>query len=302
MTIFKNTELVLDYISNMKVSEEKVCDIDKAMSRFLISYANVRYFEEKKEVFPITDIIGIKSYEIYNGNYVVTDVGDSTILQGGDIIISPMLLSADNIIGKELVINTTINILRTNTNDPQLIKKDIHVVLGAFTDDSKKLVDVCKKNKRKIVSISTFNRIDVPSMSSNSEVVLDLRNNHGGKINDMVKFFNSFFNGYAVIGRFTSDSNIDFTVSSKTKSNFQKKITLIVNKVTASAAEIFVMLCKEYFDAQIIGQNTFGKDVICDVIKTDYFTFQYPRYTYTINGKKLPHGGIIPDIVMSDID
>ena len=50
MTIFKNTELVLDYISNMKVSEEKVCDIDKAMSRFLISYANVRYFEEKKEV------------------------------------------------------------------------------------------------------------------------------------------------------------------------------------------------------------------------------------------------------------
>lgn len=102
-------------------------------------------------------------------------------------------------------------------------------------------------------------------------IVLDLRNNGGGLLQAAVEISNLFLSPGKIVTFVVNKeglSEAQMTVPSGVKSNnvflpdINTKIYILVNKDTASAAEVFSAALKENNRALIIGEKTFGKGVI----------------------------------------
>lgn len=133
------------------------------------------------------------------------------------------------------------------------------------------------------------------------KLIIDLRGNTGG-YQTSVQEISGLFVGDGVVYLRQKDSNdvetADLTSCPKTYDNF-KKIVLIVNSETASAAEVFAICLREYLDyVTIIGETTYGKGVIQTtshllgggVLKYSSF------YWYSPNGVSIHNVGIKPDV------
>lgn len=133
------------------------------------------------------------------------------------------------------------------------------------------------------------------------KLIIDLRGNTGG-YQTSVQEISGLFVGDGVVYLRQEDSNgvevSDLTSCPKTYNNF-KKIILLVDGETASAAEVFTICLKEYLDyVTIVGETTFGKGVIQT---TNYLlgggVLKYSSfYWYSPNGVSIHKTGIKPDV------
>ena len=97
------------------------------------------------------------------------------------------------------------------------------------------------------------------------KILIDLRDNTGGYQTSVEEIAGLFIGNEQVYMRqVDKDGNeyVDYTDCAKTYDNF-KKIVILTNKNTASAAEVLTICLKEQFpDATIVGETTFGKGVV----------------------------------------
>lgn len=142
--------------------------------------------------------------------------------------------------------------------------------------------------------------------SDYDKLIIDLRGDTGG-YQTAVQEICGLFVGDGVVYLRQKDSKgvetADLTKCPKTYDNF-KKIILLVDGETASAAEVFTICLKEYLDyVTIVGETTYGKGVIQT---TNYLlgggVLKYSSfYWYSPNGTSIHKEGIKPDVeVMLD--
>lgn len=137
-------------------------------------------------------------------------------------------------------------------------------------------------------------------------IILDLRNNPGWSLQDVVDVLSTIIpaNKPTVNIKFaqweqriTSDGQISFPLD-------QKKITILINKWTASAAEILALVIKDYFpQTSIIGEQSYGKGSVQSVY--DYGDGSSIKVTIAkwFSGKSdigIDGVGIIPDRIVID--
>lgn len=136
------------------------------------------------------------------------------------------------------------------------------------------------------------------------KIIIDLRDNTGGYQTSVKELAGLFIGNGQVYLRQKDSSGVevaDLTVCDKTYSNF-KKIILLVNHNTASAAEVFTICLKEQLpNVTIVGETTYGKGVIQS---TNYLlnggVLKYTSYNwYSPNGVSIQSVGITPDIEIS---
>ena len=97
-----------------------------------------------------------------------------------------------------------------------------------------------------------------------TQVVLDLRDNPGGLINEAVEIVNLFIpKGKEVVKTIGKLQQVNYTYKT-TKSPIDTKIALVVliNERSASAAEIVAGALQDYDRAVLLGQKSFGKGLV----------------------------------------
>ncbi|MBR4362072.1 MAG: PDZ domain-containing protein [Ruminococcus sp.] len=130
-----------------------------------------------------------------------------------------------------------------------------------------------------------------------SKVLIDLRNNTGGKTEVGVYLAAQSCGECEVVKH--AYTGKDEIVSMKQEPKLEgKKVVLLVNNNTASSAEIFTAALKQHIEVTIVGENTRGKGVYQIVNLLDNGDqFKYTAGTYTVGDWECYQGvGIAPDV------
>lgn len=145
---------------------------------------------------------------------------------------------------------------------------------------------------------------DVVTKSKSEKVsglILDLRNNPGGYLEGAVYVASEFLRGGTVVSQVNSDgSRQDYPVN-RTGKLLDIPMVVLVNKGSASAAEIVSGALQDDKRAKLIGETTFGKGTV----QTPFDLSQGAAVHITTGKWLLPSGrsisqkGLTPDIVIS---
>lgn len=129
------------------------------------------------------------------------------------------------------------------------------------------------------------------------KIILDLRYNTGGLVDEALKIANYFISKDSDI-LITVDSS-DNKVVTKTEENniTDVELVVLVNEYSASASEILVGALKDNERAKIVGTTTYGKGVIQNVfslVDGSVLKLTVAEY-FTPNENKIHKTGITPD-------
>ena len=137
-----------------------------------------------------------------------------------------------------------------------------------------------------------------------TKLILDVRNNPGGLLNQAVEVSDRFLGNENLIvytKGSTEEQNMRFTTHTKTE-YIDYPMIILVNGGSASASEIVAGALQDLERAVIIGTPTFGKGSVQTIIPLSdgsAVRLTTARY-YTPSGKIIQENGIIPDIYMEN--
>ena len=128
-------------------------------------------------------------------------------------------------------------------------------------------------------------------------LIIDLRNNTGGYLSSAKKISELFLKEGKVI--YTLETkNKQKTYFDETDENRNYDISILVNKSTASSAEILASALHDSYGALLIGEKTYGKGKVQKTQELDNGSMI--KYTsskwYTPNNKYIDQIGLTPDI------
>ena len=131
-----------------------------------------------------------------------------------------------------------------------------------------------------------------------NSLILDLRNNYGGRLDAAVEISNLFLDGGLIVrtrSRIASE-NRDFNARRSTLVSPDIPVIVLINKGSASASEIVAGALKDRGRAYLVGENTFGKGSVQQVIPISGTGFKITtaRY-YTPSDVNIDKVGIPPD-------
>jgi carboxyl-terminal processing protease len=132
-------------------------------------------------------------------------------------------------------------------------------------------------------------------------VVLDLRDNPGGLLNQAVSVSNDFLDGGLIVytqGRSENQQQKYFSQKKKTFRDYP--MVVLVNGGSASASEIVAGALQDQRRAIIEGTQTFGKGSVQTILPLDdesALRLTTARY-FTPNGRSIQAVGITPDVVV----
>ena len=130
-------------------------------------------------------------------------------------------------------------------------------------------------------------------------IILDLRNNPGGLLNESVNVASVFLDeGVVVSVRQKDETERVLEVNKDIESDTQIPLLVLINKGSASASEIVAGAVKDYDRAKLMGTTTFGKGVVQSVVPLkdgSAVSLTTARY-YTPDGNYIHEKGIKPDL------
>lgn len=139
-------------------------------------------------------------------------------------------------------------------------------------------------------------------------IVVDLRNNGGGSLQEVLKLSGLFIGkDKPVVQVRNSQGNVDI-LNSIENQVWDKPLVVMINRYSASASEIFAGVIKDYKRGVLVGQTTWGKGSVQtvidlqDLIRDDYYKDSLGLFKYTIqmffrpNGQSTQIKGVEPDI------
>ena len=140
--------------------------------------------------------------------------------------------------------------------------------------------------------------LDLESKNNVEGLILDLRGNPGGLLNEAIKLCNLFIEKNTVVVE-TKGRNTDWNKLYKTKENpYNTEIPLIilVNEGSASASEIVAGTMQDLDRGVVIGKQTFGKGLVQQTKKLNYNS----QLKLTVAKYYTPSGRCIQTINYSD--
>lgn len=234
---------------------------------------------------------------------------DKAGLKSSDIILKINDKSTLNLTIDEAVnimrgkVGTKIEITIVRKDAPKPIK--IEIIRGIIKIDSvytKKIED----SGVLYVRVTTFDKKVVDevekALKENKKatgLILDLRNNPGGLLNQAVGLSDLFIDKGVIVsqkGRIESENEVYNATSSGTYKDIP--IVVLVNGGSASASEIVSGALQDVNRAVVMGEKTFGKgsvQVILPLGKGEGLRLTVARY-YLPSGRTIQAKGVIPDV------
>ncbi|MDP3785021.1 MAG: S41 family peptidase [bacterium] len=136
-------------------------------------------------------------------------------------------------------------------------------------------------------------------LSGSDKLLIDLRNNPGGFLEASVDIASWFLDTGEVVVRERFKSGEEQLYRSKGYNPFKKlPLVVLVNKGSASASEILAGALKDHGVAKLVGEKTFGKGSVQEVLSvTDDTSLKVTIARWlTPNGQDISKNGLAPDI------
>ena len=141
-------------------------------------------------------------------------------------------------------------------------------------------------------------------------VVIDLRNNGGGSLSEATELTGLFIDTGPVVQVRDARGQIDAQGDDAPGMSWDGPMAVLVNRGSASASEIFAAAIQDYGRGVIIGEPTFGKGTVQNLVDLDKFgksvtgeTAKYGELKMTIaefiriNGDSTQLRGVTPDVM-----
>ena len=130
-------------------------------------------------------------------------------------------------------------------------------------------------------------------------IILDLRNNPGGLLNQAVGLVDIFVDNGKIVSQKGRDTRENETYVAHPENTLSKApLVVLVNGGSASASEIVSGALQDHERGVVVGTKTFGKgsvQVILPITKTDAIKLTVARY-YLPSGRTIQAVGVTPDI------
>jgi len=137
-------------------------------------------------------------------------------------------------------------------------------------------------------------------------LVIDLRNNGGGSLQEANSLTGLFIKTGPTVQVRNSNGDVDLMLDSDPSLIWNGPLGVLVNRMSASASEIFAGAIQDYGRGLIIGGQTFGKGTVQSLIPLNNGQLKLTLAKfYRISGESNQNRGIIPDIAyptLFDID
>jgi carboxyl-terminal processing protease len=202
--------------------------------------------------------------------------------------------------------NTTVKIaiVRKGENKPLSfdIVRDMIKVESVYTKmiENEKILYVRVTNFDKNVAEKTEEALK--KHKNISGVILDMRNNPGGLLDQAVKLTDIFVDSGVIVSQKGRNPADDKIYKAKKGTLTSAPMVVLVNGGSASASEIVSGALQDLKRAVIVGENTFGKGSVQQIIpinesQTEAVKLTIARY-YLPSGRTIQTVGVKPDIVI----
>ncbi|MGO2414269.1 MULTISPECIES: carboxy terminal-processing peptidase [Cobetia] len=128
-------------------------------------------------------------------------------------------------------------------------------------------------------------------------IVLDLRNNGGGALQEANSMIGLFIDRGPTVQVRDARGRISLYGDTEAGTHYDGPLTVLVNRLSASASEIFAGAIQDYGRGLIIGSQTFGKGTVQTISSLTQGEIKLTRAKfYRISGDSTQNKGVKPDI------
>lgn len=141
-----------------------------------------------------------------------------------------------------------------------------------------------------------------------TSLVLDLRSNGGGSLLEATQLAGLFIDKGPVVQVRDSNGHIEIHRDRKSGISYEGPLVVLVDRFSASASEIVSSALQDYGRAVVVGETTFGKGSVQQLIDLDRLNRKQTSNKlgqlkatiaqyFRVNGESTQHRGVIPDIL-----
>lgn len=133
-------------------------------------------------------------------------------------------------------------------------------------------------------------------------VIIDLRDNGGGSLPEAAMLTDLFVDPGPVVQIRQSDDTISRNYRAYQPAVYRAPVAVLINRLSASASEIFAGAIQDYGRGIIIGSTTFGKGSVQNLVDLKHGRLKITEAKfYRISGDSTQHRGVIPDVQLPSL-
>jgi len=271
----------------------------------------------QENVAALFEGIGV-NFKIQDGKVMIDSLikdmpAEKAGVQAGDMIVSVNDQSLNGLTSAEVGdkirglkgSQVKLEILRKGVSDPiaiTIVRGDIQLqtVIG-------EMLPLTQIGKIVITQFSTHTANEFKTAFSQLEsmgmkgLIIDVRNNPGGYLDAVLDIAQPFIpSGQTIFQREDRNGKIVPEISKNTGIKFHEPVVVLINKGSASAAEILAAALQQSAGSKLVGETTYGKGTIQDSFDKDLGDGSNLKLTIekwlTPNGAWINQKGLTPDI------
>jgi carboxyl-terminal processing protease len=138
-------------------------------------------------------------------------------------------------------------------------------------------------------------------------LVVDLRNNGGGSLDEAINLTGLFIKGGPVVQVRSSNNRTEIKSDDDPTIAFTGPLVVLINRFSASASEIFAGAIQDYHRGVVVGESSYGKGTVQSIIELDRYV-NFPKEEvgslkltfqkfYRVTGNSTQFKGVTPDIL-----
>ena len=256
--------------------------------------------------------IGIQFYSVDDSTFIIDEVLKNSPAEAAGFLMGDQIYAIDNTVCKKMTASDVKALITNSKSDEitlEIIRENKHKKIKVKKATVQDSVYSSVHGKTGILELDTFAETSGDEVKSHLQslkkdgcenLILDLRNNTGGYLKSAQEIASYLLPKDTVIFREESKdgSKEDYKTISGYEQFTYKKIVIIVNGDTASAAEVLTAALKEHLGATVVGEKTYGKGtVLVPLTFKEGTMFKYTTAEWiTPNGEKINEKGITPDV------
>ncbi|HET8734827.1 MAG TPA: S41 family peptidase [Anaeromyxobacteraceae bacterium] len=321
---------VLAYIQNGYVDETSEKELVQAAVEGMVSRLDPHsmilrpeaYRSMRDETTGEFDGVGIEVVQVADGLVVVAPLPDSPAERAG-VLAGDRIVAVDGTPTKEMglgeatrrmkgIAGTTValTIERTGQREPRvftLVRDHVRTtsVDWRVLDPRAGTVYVRIRTFQDRTDRELRQALDGARKSLGGEIqglVLDLRNNPGGLLDQAVKVADRFLSGGVIVSTESRGKKPEVEEAHEKDTEAAYPIVLLVNRGSASASEIVAGALQDHARAVVVGTQTFGKGSVQTVVELEdgsALKLTVARY-YTPKHRSIQERGITPDVPVAE--